>query len=257
MRTNITDDIKGLTEYLRLPTIRNSYVEEAKEAEADNITFEEYLFRLLQKESDYRLERARIRRIKKSNFPEEKYLENLIIHKLPPDGQNKLKLLKSLDFIERGQNVIMTGTTGTGKTHISIGLGIKACNEGYSVLFTKVPLLITQLKENVVQKSLRSFENKFEKYDLVIADELGYITFDREGSELLFTCLSLRAGRKSTIITSNLTFDKWEGLFQDPVMTAAMIDRMTHKSYVVNMIGPSFRDLETEEWLKNGGDTNG
>jgi DNA replication protein DnaC len=109
--------------------------------------------RLLQKESDYRLEIARILRIKKATFPEEKYLENLIIHKLHPHRQNKLKVLKSLDFIERGQNVIMTGT---GKTHISIDLGIKACNKGYCVLFTKVPLLITQLKENVIQKSLRS-----------------------------------------------------------------------------------------------------
>jgi DNA replication protein DnaC len=92
-------------------------------------------------------------------------------------------------------------------------------------------------------------EGKFEKYDLVIADELGYISFDKEGSELLFTHLSLRAGRKSTIITTNLSFDRWEEIFGDAVMTAAMIDRLTHKSYLVNMNGSSYRLKETKEWL--------
>jgi DNA replication protein DnaC len=91
-------------------------------------------------------------------------------------------------------------------------------------------------------------EGKFEKYDLVIADELGYISFDKEGSELLFTHLSLRAGRKSTIITTNLSFDRWEEIFTDAVMTAAMIDWLTHKSYLLNMKGNSYRLKETREW---------
>lgn len=108
--------------------------------------------------------------------------------------------------------------------HTPVGLGIKACIEGYKVLFTTVPLLVNQLKESRSQRTLRAFENKFEKCDLVIADELGYISFDKEGSELLFTYLSLRAGRKSTIITTNLYFERWDEIFKDSVMTAAMID---------------------------------
>ena len=122
--------------------------------------------------------------------------------------------------------------------------------EGYKVLFATVPLLVNQLKESRSAKILRTFERKFEKYDLVIADELGYISFDREGSELLFTHLSLRAGRKSTIITSNLSFERWEEIFKDPVITAAMIDRLTHKSYVINMVGNSYRLKETKEWMQ-------
>lgn len=148
--------------------------------------------------------------------------------------------------------MILAGNPGTGKTHLSIGLGIKACISGYKVLFTTIPLLITQLKECRSTKKLSSFENKFEKYDLVIADELGYISFDKEGSELLFTCLSLRAGKKSTVITTNLSFERWDEIFQDPVMTAAMIDRMTHKAYIVNMNGNSFRLKETETWIREG-----
>lgn len=148
-----------------------------------------------------------------------------------------------------GQNIILAGNPGTGKTHISIGLGIKASLAGYKVLFITVSSLITQLKESRSNKVLRALENKFDKYDLIIADELGYISYDKEGSELLFSHLSLRAGRKSTIVTTNLSFERWDEIFKDPIMTAAMIDRLTHKAYIVNMNGNSYRLKETKEWL--------
>ncbi|GAI21062.1 unnamed protein product, partial [marine sediment metagenome] len=166
------------------------------------------------------------------------------------DAKKKLKVLVSLDFIKNGQNVILAGSPGTGKSHIATGLGIKACLAGYKVMFATVPLLINRLKESRSEKTLQLFESRFEKYDLVIADELGYISFDREGSELLFTYLSLRAGRKSTIITTNLSFERWDEIFIDSVMTAAMIDRLTHKSYMINMNGNSYRLKETKKWLK-------
>jgi len=136
-----------------------------------------------------------------------------------------------------------------GKTHLAIALGIKACMAGYRVLFATIPLLINQLKESRSDRILGRLESNFEKYDLVIADELGYISFDKEGSELLFTHLSLRAGRRSTIITTNLSFERWDEIFSDSVMTAAMIDRLTHKSYILNMNGSSYRLKETREWL--------
>jgi len=133
---------------------------------------------------------------------------------------------------------------------MAMGLGIKACMEGYKVWFTTVPLLVNRIKECRAEKTLRAFQNRFEKYDLVIADEMGYISFDREGAELLFMHLSLRAGRKSTIITTNLSFERWGEIFQDPVMTAAMIDRLAHQAYIVNMNGNSYRMKETKDWLQ-------
>lgn len=253
MKENVRDFTKEITEnseYLRLPTIKNIFIEESSNARIASIPYEEYLSTLLQKETDYRLEMARKRRIKNAAFAELTLLEDLKVAELPKDCQKKLPTLKTLEFIKDGMNVIFAGNSGTGKSHTAVGLGIKACNVGYKVLFTKVPILITQLKENVQQKSLRSFENKFEKYDLIIADEMGYISFDKEGSELLFTCLSLRTNKKSTIITTNLSFDRWVEIFQDPVMTAAMIDRITHKAHIVDMIGPSFRSKEREKRLK-------
>lgn len=195
------------------------------------------------------MESGKKNRIRLANFPYRKYLEELSIEDLPPDARKRFKVLKSLDFIEDGQNVILAGSPGTGKTHLAIALGIKACMAGYKVLFATIPLLINQLKESRSEKTLIRLESKFEKYNLVIADELGYISFDKEGSELLFTHLSLRAGRKSTIITTNLSFGRWDEIFSDSVMTAAMIDRLTHKSYILNMNGSSYRLKETREWL--------
>ena len=148
------------------------------------------------------------------------------------------------------KKITIYGFNGTGKTHIAIGLGVKACLAGYRVLFTSIPHLINQLKECRSEKTLTSFNSRFEKYDLVIADELGYISFDKEGSELLFSNLSLRAGRKSIIITTNLSFERWNEIFKDPVLTAAMIDRLTHKAYIVNMNGNSYRLKETQNMLE-------
>ncbi len=234
---------------IHFPAVRKYLTEDLQEARAKNLSYEEFLCNILQKEYDARTENGKLNRIRIAGFPAKKYLEDLKIEDLPVDCRNKLKILSSLDFVKNGQNLILYGNPGTGKTHIAIGLGIKAAIAGYRVLFTTVPLLINQLKEARGASTLRSFEIRFEKYDLVIADELGYISFDKEGSELLFTNLSLRAGRKSTIITTNLSFDRWDEIFLDPVITAAMIDRLTHKSYMVNMNGPSYRMKETKEWL--------
>lgn len=247
---NIYKEIEEYAAYLKLPAVGKYYKEEVKEAKVRDISYEEFLLNLLQKESDLRKEKSKQNRIRLAKFPYKKYLEDLIVEYLPEDARKKFKTLSSLEFINTGQNLIFAGNPGTGKSHFAIALGIKACLAGYKVFFTTVPLLINQLKESRSQRMLRAFENKFEKYDLVIADELGYISFDKEGSELLFTNLSLRAGRKSTIITTNLSFDRWNEIFQDPVMTAAMIDRLTHKAYIVNMNGNSYRLKETKAWIE-------
>jgi DNA replication protein DnaC len=133
------------------------------------------------------------------------------------------------------------GNPGTGKTHLAIGLGIAAANAGYSVKYYSVPPLINRLKELKMQRNMLAMQKQFEKVDLMILDELGYISFDREGGELLFTHLSMRTERKSTIVTTNLSFDKWKTIFNDPVLTTAIVDRITHNSYVLNMIGETRR----------------
>ena len=250
MKDKIYAEIVQYAKEIRMPSTVRCFEDEIRIAKVKSKTYADFLHGLLQKEYDLRKENGKKNRIRVAGFPAKKYLEDLAVEDLPEDARKKLGMFKSLDFIRSGQNIILAGNPGTGKTHIAIGLGIKAAMTGYRVIFTTIPLLINQLKEARGQSVLRSYELRFEKYDLVIADELGYISFDRQGSELLFTHLSLRAGRKSTIITTNLSFDRWGEIFSDPVLTAAMIDRLTHKSYIVNMNGSSYRMKETKEWLK-------
>jgi len=244
------NDIRKYIQELKLPGVSNILKEKLEQAYQTDMSYEGFLKDLLEAGVDTRKENGKKNRIRNAKFPYRKYLEDLVVDCLPEDAKKRLKELKTLRFIEEGRNVILAGNPGTGKTHISIGLGIHACNAGYKVLFATVPLLINEMKECRANRSLRAFEKKFEKYDLIIADELGYISFDKEGSELLFTHLSLRAERKSTVITSNLAFNRWNEIFNDPVLTAAMVDRLTHRAHVVNMNGDSYRTKETLEMLQ-------
>ena len=249
--TNTKEKIVAFSKELRLPAIRNNYSAHARQAMKDKTSYEEYLLTLLEDEFETRVKNRKSARIRQADFPYKKYLQDLQREELPKNAQGKIAVLESLEFIKDGQNVILAGNPGTGKTHLSIALGIKACMEDYRVFFTTVPRLITQIRESRSQKTLRMFESRFEKFDLVICDEFGYISFDKEGAEMLFSHLSLRAGRKSTIITTNLAFDRWSEIFGDPVLTAAMVDRLTHKAHIIDMNGISYRMKETKKWLNN------
>ncbi len=160
-----------------------------------------------------------------------------------------VRQLHRCDFLDDANNIVLVGGPGTGKTHLSIALGIKACLEGYTVFFTSVPHLLTQIRECRSQKSLRQLEIRFQRYDMVICDEFGYVSCDKEGGELLFNHLSLRAGKKATIITTNLAFDRWGEIVKDKVLVAAMVDRLTHKAHLISMNGQSYRVKETEKML--------
>jgi DNA replication protein DnaC len=250
MNKNIIQQINEVSLDLRLPAFRNDIEDLITEAVKGNTSYEQLILELLQAEHALRLINRKKVQMRNAAFPQLKYLQDLNRSDLPSDAMAKLPELEILDFITTGQNVILGGSPGTGKTHIAIGLGIKACEQGYSVLFTTVSKLLTQIRESHSSRTLRSLELKFEKYDLVICDEFGYISFDRQGSEMLFNHLSLRTGIKSTIITSNLSFEKWnEILGKDPVLTAALLDRLTHKAYLVNMNGKSYRMKETKKIL--------
>mgnify|MGYP000891208529 FL=1 len=247
---NIDQQITEHSKALRLPIFKRDYKELAEEAAKDRIDYEEYLLRLMERELEVKLENRKKAQIRKAGFPYKMYLTELERDQLPEGAREKLPLLERLDFIASAQNVILSGNPDTGKTHIATGLGLKACMQGYKVLFTTVHRLLTQLRESQSEHTLKQVENQFEKYDLVICDEFGYVSFDKQGAELLFNHLSLRAGRKSTIITTNLGFDRWEEIFGDPVLTAALVDRLTHKAYLVNMQGDSYRLKETKKMMK-------
>ena len=179
--TSTLKNIKENAKYLKLTYSFHSAKELIEEHNTLNSSIEDFYNDLLQKETDIRYENGKINRVRQANFPYKKYLNDLVKECLPEDAQNKLNLLETLEFIKNGQNLILAGNPGTGKTHIAIGLGIKACREGFKVLFTSAPTLINKLKESKSTKTLTAIQRQFEAYDLIILDELGYISFDKEG----------------------------------------------------------------------------
>lgn len=232
---------------LKLLTFRDELDSLLTRVAEENWTHLHLVKELLAKEIERRAENRKRARIKAANFPQMKYMYELIKEELPQDARTALPELETLEFIKQGRNLVLYGNPGTGKTHIATALAIKACEQELTVLFTSVPQLLTQIREARSAKTLRTLQIRFEKYDLVICDEFGYVSCDKEGGELLFNHLSLRAGKKATIITTNLAFNRWNEIIKDKVLVAAMVDRLTHKAYLINMSGQSYRLKETQK----------
>ena len=242
-------NIKENSKILKLSYVFKNYENEIKEAKQTKKDYEEFLDELLEKEINQRKENGIKKRIRYAKFPIKKYLEDFDRKLYNPEFIKEFEELDTLDFIEKKENIILVGTPGAGKTHYAIGLGIKACMDGKSVLFISVPNLIIELKEAMSRSQLTAYKRKFEKFDLVILDELGYVSFDKEGCEILFNLLSNRNDKGSIIITTNLTFDRWEEIFKDAMLTGAMVDRLAYKAHILDLSrNVSHRYEETVSW---------
>lgn len=238
------------TKELKLPALKDCLEDVVTEAASKGWNYSHFLAELLQREAMQRYENRKYIRIRKACFPQMKYLHELVKEELPADGRGILLEAETLNFIREGRNIVMYGNPGTGKTHMAIGLGIKACMEGYSVFFTTVPHLLTLIREARTDKTLQQLETRFKKYDLVICDEMGYVGFDKEGAEMLFNMISIRTGTRAIIITTNLPFIRWEEIIKDKVLCSALVDRICHKAHMVNMTGQSYRVRETQKMIR-------
>ncbi len=245
------NEIEKMAHKLKLSHIKSSYKQSISEAMDKQASYEEFLKIILSSELKTRESNGINRRIRTAKYPYIKHLHDLKFDAFPLEVANQLRELTSLSFLDEGRNVILVGNPGVGKTHTAIGLGIAANMKSKNVLYITVPNLITELKESMTLNQLTNYKKRFITYDLVILDELGYIGFDKEGSELLFNLLSMRNETRSIIITTNLAFNRWEEIFIDPTLTAAMVDRLAHKASVINIKGDSYRIKETKEWLNN------
>lgn len=246
---SIRERIRAYAFDLKLPLVRRDIDLLIQQGLDERWNLWMFTAELLRQEKENRSENQRRHRIKNAAFPQLRYLNEIDTDALPPEARKALPNLETLDFIKEGRNLILYGNPGTGKTHLATALGIAACNAGYSVLFTSVPRLLTQIRECRNAMTLRALENKFERYDMVICDEFGYVSCDKEGAEMLFNHLSLRTDKKTTVITTNLAFNRWDEIIADKVLVTAMVDRLTHKAILLNMTGKSYRMKETQEMI--------
>lgn len=246
--------IKEYAQNLLLSYVAQNYAMHVEEAANTGMPYDEFLDSLLMREVECRHENRLKKRMAAARFPYKKYLVDFDKKIYGKKAEQLISSFMTLGFMANGENIILIGNPGVGKSHLAIALGIEACMRDKRVLFAKIPNLVTETREAMSANQLAAYRRKFEKYDLVILDELGYVSFDKDGNELLFNLLSNRNDTGSIIITTNLVFERWDEVFKDPIMTGALVDRLAHKSYVVDMSRESYRVKETKEWLEKNVD---
>ena len=226
---------------LRLPTFLREYDKVSKQCAAEGVDHSRYLLRLAELEVIDRERRMVERRIKQARFSTTKSLDSFEFKSLPSLNKVMVMELARCEYINANENIIAVGNSGTGKTHIALGLGLAACQKGLAVGFVTASSLVHELLEARDDKRLLRLQKQLAKYRLLIIDELGYVPLSPSGAELLFEVFSQRYERGSTIVTSNLPFDEWTSTFGSERLTGALLDRLTHHVHILEMNGESFR----------------
>ena len=225
-------------------TLKLSAFSDYKSCIANSSSTEEILYNLLYIENSVREQNRYKSRMKNAAFPVIKTLDTFVFdaERLPNLKKDTVMELASCKFIEKKQNVVALGNSGTGKTHLMIALGVEAISKGYTVKFRRASDLVSQMTEAVSERHLSKFIKNLNACDALIVDEIGYLSFDSSGANLLFQIFAARYETKSTLVTSNLEFSKWASfLGQEAYMTEALISRLVHLSSILNMNGDDYR----------------
>ena len=240
---------------LKLSTMARDMEVHLRQARESGIGYDEFLLELAADELQARSESRLRRRIREAKFPLIKPLETFDLASTPELDIRLFRELSGCEFIKEYRNVIFLGRSGTGKTHMATAFGIEACKNNYRTRFVTCYGLVNELIEAREEKTLQRLLQRYARYDLLVLDELGYIPFSKEGGELLFQVLAERHERGSVMITTNLGFADWTQVFGDPVMTAALLDRLTHKAHIINCNWDSYRLKQSlKKSSRKGGD---
>ena len=226
---------------LKLPTFQREYQKLARLCATEGVDHVGYLFRLAEREMIERDRRKVERRIKAAKFPVVKSLDSFDFTAIPKLNKMQVLELARCEWIERRENVIALGPSGTGKTHVALGLGLAACQKGLSVGFTTAAALVSEMMEARDERRLLRFQKQMAAYKLLIIDELGFVPLSKTGAELLFELISQRYERGATLITSNLPFDEWTETLGSERLTGALLDRITHHVNILEMNSDSYR----------------
>lgn len=226
---------------LKLPTFLREYDKLARQCAAEGLDHIRFLLRLAELELIDRERRMVERRIKEARFPAVKSLDCFDFAAIPSLNKTLVLELARSEYVTRRENIIAVGNSGTGKTHVCLGLGLAACQKGLSVGFNTAAALVHELLEARDEKRLLRLQRQLAGYKLLIIDELGYVPLSQTGAELLFEVFSQRYERDSTVVTSNLPFDEWTSVFGSERLTGALLDRLTHHVHILEMNGDSYR----------------
>lgn len=237
VKVDLTQNLKSL----HLPTIRQCYEEVARQAEREALSYERYLHELVQRECEERQENRTVKMLRESQLPLEKSLEAFDTRRLPAKAARQMRTLLDGGFLDRAENALVFGNPGSGKTHILQAVGQELIRKGRRIFFTSCEMLVQELLIAKRDLKLSKLIKKYARYEGMIIDDLGYIRQTREEMEVVFTLLAERYERGSVLLTSNLPFSKWEGIFKDPMTTAAAIDRLVHHSIIIELNIPSYR----------------
>jgi DNA replication protein DnaC len=231
-----------ISKYQRKLKLSNNLMAIYPTIQAEN--HEEFLLKLLKKLYEDREEKRRIRNLNNAGFHVVKHLEGYDFSQIRFPESLQLHNIKSLSFLGKKENLILYGAVGTGKTHLSVALGVKAINQGKRAVFYRVHDLINQLESEDTKKVAKVYK-KIQQTDLLILDEWGYLPLHQEGARLLFDIISLCYETKSVIITTNIEFGKWKGFLFDEKLTAAIVDRLVHHSHMLIFTGKSYRMINS------------
>jgi DNA replication protein DnaC len=245
------DLLKSHFRQLRLPSMSREFERLARDATASNSDYFEFLLRLTESELATRAAAAISRRIKDAKFPVLKDFDAYDFSVLPQLSKPKMLELARCEWIEQKYNCCLVGSHGTGKTHLAIALAQAACRRGLRARFFTAAALVTELEKAQKQYTLDRFLGQLDRTQLLICDELGYVSMSRGGVELLFRVFAERYERASVLITTNLPFSEWNQVFQGERMTAALLDRLTHRCHIFEMNGESYRFRESMKTKKS------
>ena len=237
---------------LKLPTFLREYDKLARQCAADGVDHPRYLLRLAELELIERERRTVERRIKEARFPAVKSLDSFDFTAIPSLNKTLVLELARSEYVSRRENIVAVGNSGTGKSHIALGLGLAACQKGLSVGFVTAAALVHELLEARDEKRLLRLQRQLAGYKLLIIDELGYVPLSPTGAELLFEVFSQRYERGATIVTSNLPFDEWTSVFGSERLTGALLDRLTHHVHILEMNGDSYRLKQSKKRQSRG-----
>jgi len=237
---------------LKLPTFLREHRKIAELCGQEGTDYQTFLLRLVEREIQDREVRARERRIKAAKFPVIKTLDSFDFQAQPSVNQPLIRELMSGEYLDRKENILLIGNSGTGKTHLATALAFGACQQGRKVRFYSATGMVTTLLERREERQLERFNRQLERHELIVLDELGYIPFSKAGAELLFEVISRAYERTSLILTTNLPFEAWTEILGSQRLTGALLDRLTHRTHILEANGESYRLRESKKRTRRG-----